>query len=176
MEPERLVRTTENRIRHFARTQKLWARGERVVLAVSGGADSLCMLHAMARVARLDALSLVAAHLNHGMRGANADDDQAFVAAQAETLGVHFIAGKTDVPALARTARIGLEDAGRRARQEFLDRVIAETGAASAATAHTRSDHVETVLLHLFRGSGLQGLTGIRPRGEKRGGHRRIRP
>lgn len=172
MEPERLIRITENRIRQFGREQKLWSRGDRVVLAVSGGADSLCMLHVMARIARLDALDLIAAHLNHGMRGAAADDDEAFVKSQADTLGVSFLADRVDVPALAHTSRMGLEEAGRRARQQFLDRVIADTGAMVAATAHTRSDHVETVLLHLFRGSGLQGLTGIRPHGDGQ----RIRP
>lgn len=170
--PARKVELMQNRVRLFAREQKLWQTGSKIVLGVSGGADSLCMLHLLARLAQLDSFSIVAAHLHHGMRGEEADADQEFVAAAAAGLGVPFIAGREDVPELGRKRRVGLEEAGRIARRGLLDRVMQENEADAAATAHTRSDHVETVLLHLLRGAGLHGLVGIPAHGF--GG--RIRP
>jgi len=159
------LRLMEDRVRIFAREKDLWRPGHKLALAVSGGADSLCMLHIMAKIAERDQLSLVVAHLHHGIRPAEGDADEAFVRANAEQLGLRFISERAEVPALAQSRRLGLEEAGRIARREFLDRVLNETGALAVATAHTRSDHVETILLHLFRGAGLRGLTGIPPHG-----------
>ena len=158
-------RSIVNRVGHFARLHELWRLGDRVLLAVSGGADSLCMLSVMASLAPRHGISLTVAYLHHGMRGEVADAEERWVGGQAASLDLPFTAGHADVPGLAREEKLGIEEAGRLARRRFLDRVAEEVGAHHVATAHTRSDHVESVLLHLFRGSGLQGLIGIPPNG-----------
>lgn len=130
--------------------------GSRVLVGYSGGADSTCLLHMMTK-ARVD---VVAAHLHHGQR-AEADDEAQRCAVFAESLGILFASGRSDVPRLARDRKVGLEEAGRLARYEFFRLTALQTGCSHIATAHTRDDHVETVLLHLARGTGLAGLAGI---------------
>lgn len=134
--------------------------GDALVVAVSGGPDSLALLHLLTRLRSEWSLRLVAAHLHHGMRAAG-DEDAAFVAATAQQWGVTVIIGHEDVPLLAKTRRIGSEEAGRIARYGFLARVAAEQQCRRIATAHTADDRAETVLLNLCRGTGIAGLAGI---------------
>jgi tRNA(Ile)-lysidine synthase len=135
--------------------------GDRVVVAVSGGADSMALLYALHALARRRRLSLVVAHLHHGIRGAAADRDAAFVRAAARRLWLPFVFGRAAVPALARRRRVSVEMAAREARYAFLARVVCARRAACAAVAHTADDQAETVLLKLARGAGPQGLAGI---------------
>lgn len=132
-----------------------------IVLAVSGGPDSMALLHGAAQLVadgeRGWRLSI--AHLDHGLR-AESGEDAVFVTTAAERLGLPFTVRRTDVAALARAEHRSLEDAGRLARYRFLDEVAAERGAL-IATAHTADDAVETVLLNLMRGSGVTGARGI---------------
>ena len=131
-----------------------------LVLAVSGGPDSMALLHGSARLTRTDAPDwrLTVAHLDHGLRPDSADD-AAFVADTAASVGLPCEVRRTDVAALARAEDRSLEDAGRVARYRFLEEV-APTGAL-IATAHTADDSAETVLINLLRGSGLSGASGI---------------
>jgi tRNA(Ile)-lysidine synthase len=142
--------------RAFVAEHGLFPEGARVLVGFSGGADSTCLLHMMKR-AKVDC---VAAHLHHGQRP-EADRELARCAAFAESLGVPIVTGKADVPQMAQDLGIGLEEAGREARYRFFDEAARQTGCARIATAHTRSDLVETVLLNLVRGSGMAGLAGI---------------
>jgi tRNA(Ile)-lysidine synthase len=135
--------------------------GDPVVVAVSGGADSLCLLHALHRLSSNLSLSLHVAHLNHLLRGAAADDDAAFVASHAASLGLSFTVDSRDVAAYARTRGVSLEEAAREVRYSFLREVARATGAGMVATGHTRDDQVETILLHILRGSGIHGLRGL---------------
>ena len=130
----------------------------RLVLAVSGGADSMAMLHGAARLGRWP---LTIAHLDHGLRGDSADD-AAFVADAAAALDLPAVVHRTDVAALARAEGLSIEEAGREARYRFLHEVAEDDGL--VATAHTLDDSAETVLLNLLRGSGLSGVGGIPPR------------
>lgn len=130
--------------------------GSRVLVGYSGGADSTCLLDMMAK----SGVDIVAAHLHHGQRS-EADEEAQRCAQFAESLGVPFASGRSDVPRLARDRKVGLEEAGRLARYEFFRLTALQTGCTHIATAHTRDDHVETVLLHLARGTGLAGLAGI---------------
>ncbi len=134
----------------------LIAPGQTVLVGFSGGADSTCLLHLLHRAG----VDVLAAHLHHGQR-AEADVEEAACAAFADSLGVPFVSGRADVPRIARDLGIGLEEAGREARYEFLERARRQVGAHRLATAHTLDDHVETVLLHIARGTGLGGLAGI---------------
>ena len=131
-----------------------------LVLAVSGGPDSVAMLYAAARLVKTDARrwTLTVAHLDHQLRPDSADD-AAFVADAAAALGVPAETRRTDVATLARAEGRSIEDAGRAARYRFLEEVAPD--GALIATAHTLDDLAETVLLNLMRGSGLTGVRGI---------------
>ena len=139
--------------------------GRRVVVALSGGADSVALLFILRALERDGHLAVAgAAHLNHGLRGADADADEAFCAALASRLGVPFVADRADVAALARAQKRSIEDAARVARHAFFDRAAASLGGDVVAVAHTKDDQAETFLLRLLRGAGTRGLGGIRPR------------
>ncbi len=137
------------------------ASGERVVVALSGGADSVALL---LRLVEQGEWILTAAHLNHGIRGMSADRDQRFARELCARLKVALIEGRTDVPARAAASGEGLETAAREERRAFLLRVMNETSSTAIATAHHINDQAETVLMHLLRGGGVHGAAGMLPR------------
>jgi tRNA(Ile)-lysidine synthase len=139
------------------------ARGEALVVGLSGGADSVALLDALALLRGPRGFRLVAAHLDHGLRPSSSDD-AAFCRALCERLGVPLRTGHADVRARAARDGHGLEAAGRRERYAFLRRVLREEAAAAVAVAHTRDDQAETLLLRLLRGAGASGLAAMRPR------------
>lgn len=148
-----------------AASRALGLAGGRVLVAASGGLDStvlLCLLHELAEPLELE---LGVGHIHHGLRGAEADADAAFVETLAAKLGLPFRLERVDPQALRAKgpsrARPTLEEAGRRLRYAALRRLAAEAGAARLATAHTADDQAETVLLRLFRGTSPEGLGGI---------------
>lgn len=165
----------QKRVLDFCRAERLFNAAERVVVAVSGGADSLALLHILQALQGDLQIALHVATLDHGLRGAQGAEDAAFVAQIAANWQIPCTVGSVDVPNLAATWRLGIEAAARRARYAFLRQCAAEIGAACIATAHQRDDQAETVLLHLIRGSGLAGLRGILPSRE-RDGVRIVRP
>jgi tRNA(Ile)-lysidine synthase len=139
------------------------AGDERVVVAVSGGADSTALLLALdelLKTVRLG-LQLRVAHLDHGLRGEAGEEDARWVLALAKELGVEVEVGRVDVKESAAWAGDNLEQAARRARYEFLAEVAERRGARLVLTGHTLDDQAETVLLRLLRGSGAEGLGGI---------------
>ncbi|HOW96152.1 MAG TPA: tRNA lysidine(34) synthetase TilS [Kiritimatiellia bacterium] len=162
-------------IQRAIRRQNLVTPGTRLLLAVSGGADSTALAAALAGLRVPLNLRLTLAHLNHGIRGAEADDDARFVRALARRLRAGFVLGRADVPGLSRKKGISIEMAAREARYDFLARAARRAGADAIATAHTADDQAETVLLRLARGTGPQGLAGIPYRSEH-GGVPVIRP
>ncbi len=140
------------------------ADGATLVLAVSGGPDSVALLHLAVRAAAAARWHLRVAHLDHGLRPESVDDAR-FVAAAASALGLPVDLRRTDVAAIAAERGAGLEEAGRVARYAYFGELLAAAPtSAMAMTAHTLDDQAETVLLHLARGSGLAGLTGIAAR------------
>lgn len=152
------------RIQQAIEEQRLFQPGETILVGVSGGADSLCMLHALCQLRQEYQWTLHVAHLHHGLRGSEADADAAFVRSIAVEWGLPCTTEQIDVPALAREQRIAFEEAARRVRYEFLARVAATCGARSIAVGHNADDQTETVLMHWMRGSGLAGLRGMLPR------------
>jgi tRNA(Ile)-lysidine synthase len=147
------------------RRHALLRDGTRVLVGLSGGADSVALLLVLRELEQTGALTIAgAAHLNHQLRGAEADGDEAFCAALAGTLGLPFRAERTDVAALARAQKRSIEDAARSARYRFFERAADEWSADVIAVAHTREDQAETFLLRLLRGSGTRGLAAIQPR------------
>lgn len=140
-------------------------RGARVLAAVSGGGDSVALAWLLLDLAGRGVLELAGiAHLNHQLRGPEADADEVFCRDLAGRMGVPFDAGQVDVARLARVRSESLEAAGRRARYEWLAQAARRLDAAWIATGHTLDDQAETVLLRLLRGAGSRGLSGIRPR------------
>ena len=147
--------------------------GRPVVVGVSGGPDSVALLLALhelsthgegpARTAHL-AIAPAVAHLNHGLRPGAADEDQAFVEDLARRLGLPCEVGRTEVRAEAESLGVGIEEAARRARRSFLAGVARRRGARWVALAHHADDRAETVLFHILRGTGVEGLAALGPR------------
>lgn len=135
--------------------------GVTVVAAVSGGADSVALVRAMAQLAAAGPGQLVAAHFNHALRGHAADEDQAFVEQLCGQLGIDCIVGRVDRPLDQRAGGVGLESAARRARYAFLRQTAGRVGARFVVTAHTADDQIETILHRIIRGTGLAGLSGM---------------
>ena len=135
--------------------------GDLLVVAVSGGPDSLSLLHALSHIRSGMGLRLHCAHLDHGLRGDASKSDARFVADACRGLGIGLTADAVDVAALRRRKRVSLEEAAREARYEFLARVAAELGAKAVVLGHTSDDQAETVLMNIVRGSGLAGLRGM---------------
>lgn len=145
-----------DRLAQHLATSGLLPRGAKVLVGYSGGADSTCLLHLLVELG----YDVAAAHLHHGMRP-EADREANLCEAFANDLGVPFLGGKADVPAIARDMGIGIEEAGRHARYQFFRQGAHHLECQFVATAHTRTDFAETVLMNLVRGTGLSGLAGI---------------
>lgn len=134
-----------------------------VVVAVSGGTDSLCLLHVLWRLRAVGGPALHAAHLDHRFRGEQSAAEARFVAQRAEEWEIPATVQQVDVPAMVQATGQNKQAAARRVRYAFLARVAQRVGADAVAVAHQAEDQAETVLLHLLRGAGLAGLRGMRP-------------
>ena len=138
--------------------RRRFPHGGRVLCAVSGGLDSMCLLDYMTRQ---KGFSVTAAHFNHQLRGAEADRDESFVRDYCAKHGIPFVSGSGDVRAFAEKEGLSIEEAARRLRYDFLKETAEENGADAILTAHHADDNAETVLLSLIRGTGSAGLAGI---------------
>lgn len=154
--PDRLI----DAVRSYVSSERLIVRGDTVLAAVSGGADSMTLLSILHRLSKTAGFSLAAAHFNHRIR-ASAEAEAEHVRRAAEQAGIAFHGGAADVPAEADRTGDSLEEAARKARYRFLLAKAEELGATRVATGHTRNDHIETVLMRIIRGTGLRGLAGI---------------
>lgn len=153
-----------DRVAELCRQYDMLPAGALVLCAVSGGADSMCLLHLLCAMAPEQGFSVACAHFDHRLRGEESLRDMEFVREWCRKQGVPFVSGDADVAAEAARQGRGIEEMARTLRYEFLRRTAREQGAARIATAHTANDNAETMLLHLVRGAGLSGLTGIPPR------------
>jgi tRNA(Ile)-lysidine synthase len=142
---------------------RLVARGDRVLVAVSGGPDSVALLVALHRLAAVHAITLVVAHLHHGLRGTAADADVRRVEVLAARLHCPVIVHRVDTAAEARQCRLSVEAAGRRLRYAFLRKTATVHGCHKIALGHQRNDNAELVLMNLIRGTGPLGLSAMRP-------------
>ena len=138
-------------------------KGAHVLCAVSGGADSIYLLHHLKALEKERGLRISAAHFDHGLRGEESDRDRRFTQQCCDALNVPCSVGSGDVDAFAAANRIGLEEAARALRYRFLDETADSLCCDRIATAHTSNDNAETVLMNLCRGAGIRGLAGIPP-------------
>ncbi len=155
--------TLEQRVWHFIREQRLIPEPQKLVVAVSGGPDSVCLLHILVNLRAELSITLHVAHLNHQLRGTEAEADARYVADLAHELNVPATVESRDVRSYRARRRISLEEAAREVRYNFLTEVARSVGATRVAVGHTQDDHIETILMHLIRGSGLRGLRGLLP-------------
>ena len=138
-------------------------KGRKMLVGVSGGADSVCLLHILDQLKGILGISLHVAHLNHMLRGVDSDSDAHYVAEISGTLGIPAIIEKRDVEVYRKEHRLSLEEAAREVRHVFFAEVAESIGAWCIALGHTQDDQVETILMHLVRGTGLGGLRGMGP-------------
>ncbi|MGE4483647.1 MAG: tRNA lysidine(34) synthetase TilS [Oscillospiraceae bacterium] len=138
-------------------------RGSLILAAVSGGADSMCLLAALLSVSGELGIRVAAAHYNHRIRGESSDGDENFVADFCRENGVQCCIGSGDVLGTAAETSRGVEETAREMRYAFFEETAVKIGASRIATAHTACDNAETVLLNITRGAGLRGLCGIPP-------------
>ena len=148
----------QSKFRAFCQRRRLWGERQKLIVAVSGGVDSAVMLDLLAQERGLE---LRVAHFNHCLRGAESDADEQFVRERARQYGWDIYVERADTAAYARAERMGVQDAARSLRYRFLENLLLSTGFDRVATGHNADDNAETVLLNLFRGAGVQGLSGI---------------
>ena len=152
-----MIRKVEN----YIKQNNMLNEGDRVVIGVSGGADSMCLLYLLYVLVKVVDIAVTVVHIHHGIRGIEADQDEEFVRAACDRFHIGFISYHYDVKAIAMRDGLSEEEAGRMLRyQTFLD-VCQKKKCNKIAIAHNKNDAAETILFHLFRGTGIRGLTGI---------------
>lgn len=149
------------KVKTYIEEHHMLKKGDRIVLGVSGGADSICLLHVLKYMQKEYELSLIIVHINHGIRGEEAMRDESYVRELCRREGLEYLGFHYDVRALADKEGLSEEEAGRKIRYDTFLKVCKTYGCNKIAIAHNRNDNAETVLFHLFRGSSLRGLTGI---------------
>lgn len=157
------MQSLSERVLKTIRRHQMMRAGDRVGIGVSGGADSVALLCLLDQLRSKLGITLVVLHFNHRLRGAEADQDEKFVADLASEFQFAYVSGSADVASEARLHGWNLEDAGRRLRYEFFASAAQSQGLQEVGVAHTADDQAETVLAHMFRGTGLAGLAGIYP-------------
>lgn len=162
MNREKEVSALETKARQTIERYSMMKGKKAVVVGVSGGADSMALLSFLCSLREEFGITVTAAHVNHGLRGDEADRDEQFVRSWCEKNDVEFVVLHADVAAKAKAEGKTVEEAGRSVRYDFFEKKACERGAV-IATAHTLSDSIETQIMNLARGTGLRGLCGIPP-------------
>jgi len=152
-----------NKVRHTIEENEMINSGDKVVVAVSGGPDSMCLLHILYSLREELNIQLAAAHVNHCLRGEEADADEAYVRDFCSSLGIEFYSRRIDIHKIAEERNLSCETAGREVRYDFFQELLFKLNAQKIALAHNANDQAETVLMRIMRGSGMEGLVGIKP-------------
>jgi len=163
MKRERQQPILEQRVLRFIQEHHLVSGGDKLLVAVSGGPDSVCLLHILVKLQRELEAKLQVAHLNHQLRGAESEADADYVSDLARQWGIPATIEGRDVKGYQAQQRLSLEEAAREVRYSFLTQVARSIGAERVAVGHTMDDHIETILMHLIRGTGTRGLRGLQP-------------
>ena len=153
----------QNKVLNYINDKKLISFGDSLICAVSGGADSVCMLDILVNLKDTLSLNIYVAHLNHGLRGKEADSDEQFVKGLCKKYSLPFYSKKLDVKELSKKLKVSCEEAGRIARYEFFDELREKLNIKKISTAHNKNDDAETVLMRILRGTDIAGLSGISP-------------
>lgn len=151
----------EEKVLKFLRNNNLISRGDKLIVALSGGADSVFALYFFLKYKKLFDLTLIAVHINHSLRGKESDDDEQFCSDLCKKTGISFYSGKVDVKNYAAKNKLSIEEAARNLRYEKLYEFAGELNADKIVVAHNSNDNSETILLNFFKGAGIAGLSGI---------------
>ena len=153
------------KVKETIKKYNLIENGDRLVLGVSGGPDSITMLDILKNIKNSGELNfeIVVAHINHMIRTESTDDEQ-YVENYCKKNGIKFYLKRIDVNEYANNNKMGTEEAGRKIRYEFFDEVMKVTNSNKIAIAHNKNDKIETIIMNIFRGTGLLGLKGIEPK------------
>ncbi|GFZ34187.1 tRNA(Ile)-lysidine synthase [Clostridium zeae] len=152
-----------DKVINFIREHHMIKKGDKVLVALSGGPDSVCLLHVLYMMRHELGISLGAAHINHLLRGDDSFEDESYVEKMCDNLGIPCFIKRVDVEIMAKDKSISSEMAGREARYGFFSEVIKEKGFNKVAIAHNANDQAETILMRVMRGTGIDGLVGIKP-------------
>ena len=160
---------------NFIEDNNLIEKKDRIVLGVSGGADSICLLHTLSRIQKALEIRLFVVHINHGIRGEEAKRDERFVQEFCERFSISFFSFFCDIPKMAEDLKLSEEEAGRKARYEAFEKVAKgiavgeniDISKVKIAVAHNKNDNAETILHNMSRGSGISGLKGIPAKTER---------
>jgi tRNA(Ile)-lysidine synthase len=154
-----------DRVLKTIREHNMISIGDIVLVGFSGGADSMALLHILKQLAKTMDIRIYAAHVHHGIRGTAADQDADFVARVCQRWHVPLFMERAEVPKLAKKWSVTEEEAGRIVRHDFFDKVLTDIGGNKIALGHHKDDQAETILHNILRGTGMQGLQGIKPIG-----------
>lgn len=157
----RLKFSFEKKLSLYIEKHGLIDAGDKVLVALSGGSDSVCLIKALCELKSRYKIAIVASHVNHMIRGDEAERDERFCADLCKKLGIELEVKRVDVPKIAKEEKKSLELAAREVRYEFFDELCEKHGINKVATAHNKNDNAETVLMNFMRGSGIAGLCGI---------------
>ena len=161
-----MQQTVEKKVQEYCNKHHMLEKGDHVVLGVSGGADSVCLLFVLLALKKELDLSLCVVHVNHGIRQ-DAAEDAEYVRKLCQNAEIPFYLFEKDIPTIARERGCSEEEAGRQVRYEAFEEIADKHHCTKIAVAHNSNDRAETMLFHLFRGTGLTGLASIRPVREK---------
>jgi len=155
------MKRTEQKVLKFIEQFKLIHNGDKILVAFSGGPDSVFALHFLDKFKKKYGIELLALHFNHGLRGKESDDDANFAEEFCDAMNVKFIVQNLNVKTFAKKNKFSIEEAARLLRYKNLDLIAKKWGCTKIVTAHNLSDNTETILMNLFNGTGLSGLMGI---------------
>ena len=153
----------QKRFLNTINTYNMIQSGDKVIVGVSGGPDSVCLLHLLITFKKQLGIDVYVAHLDHMFRALESKEDTDFVKDLCKRWDVPFFSDRVNVPKFVKESGMSPEDAARRIRYRFFSRVKEKIGADKIATGHNQNDHEETILMNIFRGTGLDGLQGIEP-------------
>lgn len=152
-----------NRVLEYIKSNNLIEKGDRIIVGVSGGADSVCLLHILYNLYKDTDIELIGVHVHHGIRGDDANNDEVFVKKLCHDMSIKLRVYHYDVVQIAKDQGLSEEEAGRKIRYKSFVKAAKESKCNKVAIAHNKNDNAETFLFNLFRGSGIKGLTGIEP-------------
>ncbi len=155
------MKATEQKVLKFIKDQNLVNEGDKVLIALSGGPDSIFLLHFFLKYKRKFKIKIGAAHINHQLRGSDSDRDELFCHTICNELNIPFFVERANIKTIAKKSRDSLEVAGRKIRYNFFEKILSSEKFDKIATAHNADDNAETVLLNLIKGTGVKGISGI---------------
>ncbi|MGH4118253.1 tRNA lysidine(34) synthetase TilS [Clostridium sp.] len=157
------MKVLSEKVMEYIKEHSMFDKGDKVIVAFSGGPDSTCLLYILNEHKDELGITLFGAHLNHCLRGIESDTDEEYAKHTCENLNIGFYSRKIDVNIIAQQNNLSCEMAGRKARYDFFEELMTELNASKIALAHNANDQSETILMRIMRGTGMEGLIGIRP-------------